>query len=351
MRGKLYLAALLGFSAAASIPQQRNTVSAKIETTVTPEEVDLMDLYASYSASAICNHGAAIGDLVTCEKNCERVEEDGAIIVGSYIGEKTKFAAYIALVESRKQIIFVGRSSVNIENWATNVNTTLVESGIVKGGMFHGGFSAAWHEISHDVLATLKEQKSKHRDYDIIVTGASLGGAVATVAAAHIRAAEYKADLYTYGAPRVSNDVLADFITRQPGKLYRVTHGQDPVPRVPGRGVYITDSMKYRHVSPEYYLQGEPADPNRWPIEDIKVCKGNQNDDCISDPSNPEDWDIGSNDNDHQNYFGSLDCGKLKMKPEGPGDGRENTLEAFGYIWGELAKPSLDEPLRWVGSG
>ncbi|CAH0043332.1 unnamed protein product [Clonostachys solani] len=309
--GILHLAALVGVSAATSIPAVRG----QNEKIVTPEEVDLMDLYASYTASAPCNNGTAIDDPVTCFKNCERVQEDKAIVVGSYLGEQTEFAAYIALVESRKQIIWVGRGTATPKNEETNLQTRLIPSDLVEGGKIHTGFSTAWNEISHDVFATLKEQVSMHPDYDIVITGGSLGGAIATIAAAHIRAAGYQADLYTYGSPRIGNDVLVDFITQQPGKLYRVTHRHDLVPRVPSPSIPIPDWPEYRHVSPEYWLQGEPADPNHWPIEDIKICEGNLNRECIANPSNPVDWNIWEPENDHQNYFGSLICWNNETAP------------------------------------
>ncbi|CAG9944718.1 unnamed protein product [Clonostachys rosea f. rosea IK726] len=330
----LHIAALVGLSASTSIPQMRNFVRSQDERTVTPEEVGLMDLYASYTSSAPCNNGTAIGDPVTCYKNCERAEQDGAIVVGSYLGEETEFFAYIALVESRKQIIWVGRGSSTDKNWATNLKTELIPSDLVDGAKIHTGFSTAWDEISHDVLATLEEQKSKHPDYDIIVTGGSLGGAVATVAAAHIREAGYQADLYTYGSPRIGNGVLVDFITQQPGKSYRVTHRHDLVPRIPTPIIPLPDWPEYRHVSPEYWLQGEPTDPNDWPIEDIKICEGNFNFECISTPFNPIDWNLLDPKNDHRNYFGSLTCWNDE---KGPVDLAvpKDTIETLRSIVGE----------------
>ncbi|CAG9996465.1 unnamed protein product [Clonostachys byssicola] len=329
------LAALVGVSASISIPHTRNFVRGQDEKLVTPEEVDLMDLYASYTASAPCNNGTAIGNPVTCYKNCERVEQDGAIVVGSYLGKTTEFAAYMALVESRKQIIWVGRGSATPKNWDTNLKTRLIPSDLVDGAKIHTGFSTAWDEISRDVFTTLEEQVSKHPDYDIIITGGSLGGAVATIAAAHIREAGYQADLYTYGSPRIGNGVLVDFITQQPGKSYRVTHRHDLVPRIPTPNVlWWPDWPQYRHVSPEYWLQGEPSDPNNWPIEDIKICEGNWSRECIASPSNPVDLDFSGSGNDHLNYFGSLTCwndekGPVDLAPP------KDTIETLGSILGE----------------
>ncbi len=82
----------------------------------------------------------------------------------------------------------------------------------------------------------------------MVATGHSLGGAVATLAAAYLRAAGNAVDLYTYGSPRVGNDAFANFVSAQAGLEIRVTHLDDPVPRLPPL------LFSYRHTSPEYWL-------------------------------------------------------------------------------------------------
>lgn len=51
---------------------------------ITETEVDILDLYANYAASAPYNVNKAVGDPVTCPRNCDRVEEDGPIILGTF---------------------------------------------------------------------------------------------------------------------------------------------------------------------------------------------------------------------------------------------------------------------------
>jgi hypothetical protein len=52
--------------------------------TITEGEVDILDLYASYSASAPCNVYKEIGASVSCAQNCDRAVEDKPIILGTY---------------------------------------------------------------------------------------------------------------------------------------------------------------------------------------------------------------------------------------------------------------------------
>lgn len=79
--------------------------------------------------------------------------------------------------------------------------------------------------------------------------GHSLGGAIADIAAAEVRNAGTVCDLYTYGAPRIADKNLSGYITTQgKGGNFRVTHFDDPVPRLPPL------LLGYVHISPEYYI-------------------------------------------------------------------------------------------------
>jgi hypothetical protein len=168
--------------------------------------------------------------------------------------------------------------------------------------MIHGGFDYAWSEISNDVLSSLQEAVQDNPGFRVISIGHSLGGAIATIAAAKLRALDYDVDLYSYGAPRIGNDILSDFITNQEGSIYRVTHNQDPVPLLPlAEGEIFGGQYKYRHVSPEYWLTGKPDDPVHWPVEDIKVCEGGLNRNCSA--GSP-----GFNIIQHGQYLGDMVC-------------------------------------------
>ena len=206
------------------------------------------------------------------------------------------------MVKSRNQIVLVFRPSINDANWSANCNYTTIPTDLVDGGMIHGGFDYAWSEISNDILSTLQKAVQDNPGFRVISIGHSLGGAVAAVAAAKLRALHYDVDLYSYGAPRIGNDILSDFITNQEGSIYRVTHNWDPIPLVPlAEGETFGGQYKYRHVSPEYWLNGKPDDPAHWPVEDIKVCEGGLNKNCNSGIP----W---INFFQHGQYLGDMTC-------------------------------------------
>ena len=74
---------------------------------------------------------------------------------------------------------------------------------------------------------------------EIFVTGHSLGGALAVLAAVDIKhniSPNTKVTLYTYGQPRVGNDEFSDFIFSKLDQTYvRVTHYDDAVAHGPPR--------------------------------------------------------------------------------------------------------------------
>lgn len=128
----------------------------------------------------------------------------------------------------------------------------------------------SWLEARTGVLAALKATASAYPSNRVIVVGHSLGGAIADVAAAEIRNAGTDADLYTYGAPRIAPSTLSDYITNQnKGGNFRVTHYDDPVPRLPPR------AFGYVHISPEYYIDTVTGVVPT--ADDITVLTGNVN--------------------------------------------------------------------------
>ena len=122
------------------------------------------------------------------------------------------------------------------------------------------------------VLAGVRAAAAANPTFKVVVTGHSLGGAVATLATAYIRKAGYAADLYTYGSPRVGNDAFVAFVTDQPGAEYRVTHTDDPVPRLP------PIALNYRHTSPEYWI--DEGSDTVVSLNEVQYCPGYSNVQC-----------------------------------------------------------------------
>lgn len=136
---------------------------------------------------------------------------------------------------------------------------TVLESSAVR---VHQGFADGLASVWASVTETLR---SGGETKPLIVTGHSLGGALAVLAAYALR--QQKAPfnvqgVYTYGQPRAGDSAFAEDYDR----LFRLRHWRmvnhrDAVPRLPPR------AMGFRHTGRVLYLgpDGQPSiDPSCW---------------------------------------------------------------------------------------
>ena len=98
------------------------------------------------------------------------------------------------------------RGTVDIQNWIANLDAAQVSYPGCKSCMIHQGFYNAYQSVSGYVKANIEKLQGKYPNSKIFVTGFSLGGALATIAALDIKKAFGKVDeFYTFGQPRVGN--------------------------------------------------------------------------------------------------------------------------------------------------
>ncbi|WQF79560.1 Putative fungal lipase-like domain, alpha/Beta hydrolase [Colletotrichum destructivum] len=278
MLAKLSLLPLLSAAVSASpLLDARAPVAALDERAVTVSAADLsnFEYYVQMVAATSCNSEAAVGASITCSADsCPDVEANGAKIVGTFSGLVSGLQGYVATDPVKKNIVIAIRGSNNVRNWITNILFAFDDCDFVDDCKVHTGFANAWNEVKNSLLTYVKSAKAANPNYTIIATGHSLGGAVATIAAADLRRDGYAVDLYTYGSPRVGNDAFVNFVTVQAGAEYRITHVDDPVPRLP------PILFGYRHTSPEYWLSTGSATTIDYDISDIKVCEGDASTKC-----------------------------------------------------------------------
>ena len=100
----------------------------------------------------------------------------------------------------------------------------------IKEGRVHRGFKAALDLVWDDIKEHMTECGTYNKN--IIITGHSLGGALATLVAGRLDNADVV--LYTFGAPRVGN---AAWNKNQKFLHYRFRNNNDIVTRVPPRWI------------------------------------------------------------------------------------------------------------------
>lgn len=145
------------------------------------------------------------------------------------------------------------------EDWLDNFDGRKANSEQAMFGDFHRGF----HRSCNDVWDKLDGEYRERREQDkkegtlrpLFLTGHSLGGAMATVAAAKLVLEDRPfSSVYTYGQPRVVKRATAQFMNKECGdRFYRFQNNQDIVTRVPSR------LMGYSHVGRCLYIDADGA--------------------------------------------------------------------------------------------
>jgi triacylglycerol lipase len=88
------------------------------------------------------------------------------------------------------------RGSTDISNWVANLDFVFNDdSGLCTGCDVHSGFWKAWETVADDVTAKIDSAQSTYPGYQLVVTGHSLGGALAALAGTALRNAGYTLDL------------------------------------------------------------------------------------------------------------------------------------------------------------
>lgn len=151
------------------------------------------------------------------------------------------------------------------------------DSDLCSGCQVHGGFQNLFRDVQQTVLTVVSGLHSVHPDYRIAVTGHSLGAAIGTLSASYLRRAGLPVDAYLFGSPRVGNTAFADYVNGLGGgATFRITHYDDPVPRLPGH------TLGYAHIDTEYWLAAGGTTRVDYGPADVQVCRGTYNTACNS---------------------------------------------------------------------
>lgn len=141
---------------------------------------------------------------------------------------------YVGYSPEYESIIIAFRGSVDTANWILNLKTARTSYDLCKDCSVHIGFNQGFNSVKSQVDAQINHLIALYRKNKIMLTGHSLGGALAVMAAAYIQNIYKNVDqLYTMGQPRVGNDNFAAFMTSFIPNTYRIVHYADQVPHVP----------------------------------------------------------------------------------------------------------------------
>lgn len=163
--------------------------------------------------------------------------------------DRDNIQGFFGIQEDMLYIVFTGTNELS--DWLNNLNTDYQEYIV---GKVHKGFFDALDRVCYDVNKIVNNCKW-HR---IIVTGHSLGGALATLCAVRLTALQHNVVCYTFASPRVGNRKFAKHANKIL-RYHRVTCAGDLVHHLPS-------IVWYNHCGSEYWFdhKGIHTTPTIW---------------------------------------------------------------------------------------
>lgn len=123
-------------------------------------------------------------------------------------------------------LAFRGTEKDSIQDIKADLKAKTIQA--ETGGKIHQGFKEAFEKVA--LAAQMEIDKDAHKNKPLFITGHSLGGALATVAAKSLSHKGGIAACYTFGSPRVGDD---EWIAGMKPPVYRVVNAADCVTTIP----------------------------------------------------------------------------------------------------------------------
>lgn len=200
--------------------------------------------YALYAGLAYCP-----GDTVR-RWDCKHCGNLGAKVVNAtFVDPVRKTRSLLVLDHAKQAIVLTFRGTSNLRNWVENAR---VCKKTFVFGTVHSGFWDCADDQMTLFMAPVKKLLDDYPSYTLVLTGHSLGGALATLSAVLLQRM-YDVDvgrmhLVTYGQPRVGDFDLVSWINMQEWKVTRVVNANDLVPHLP------LNAMGYFHSHTQVYI-------------------------------------------------------------------------------------------------
>lgn len=148
---------------------------------------------------------------------------------------KASSQVVVTIDKEEEEIIIAFRGTINgIKQWASNLDTVYTKW-YNNDGKVHSGFYDRFNEIKMPTMTFLKQAQKELPNGDIIISGHSMGGAVATLFASYLKKLNiHPRFVYTYGSPRVGDKTFARHVDSQFGdRLVRIMNDWDMVTDLP----------------------------------------------------------------------------------------------------------------------
>ena len=153
------------------------------------------------------------------------------------------------MIEHKEFLCMAFRGTNELADWLDNINAFSTKE---LFGEFHRGF---WNSVE-DVWQLINDKfrhLQKQKERPLFITGHSLGGAMATIAAAKfVHEDKPFTSVYTFGQPRtLTRETARVFNTECKSRFFRFHNNNDIVTRAPAR------MMGYSHIGSYLYISEE----------------------------------------------------------------------------------------------
>ncbi|EPY15777.1 triacylglycerol lipase [Strigomonas culicis] len=266
----------------------------------------------------------------SCGPSCDLYPD--VEVFNVYANDSLVSVGYSAVSHREERILFAFRGTSCVTNWLSDL--TFWHMPYPRDGpcgancTVHRGFYLTYESIMPLLLLDALVLRALYPTYRVLVTGHSLGGALATLCAADLlqlyavlgRGAARRPDvqLYTFGAPRVGNDAFVRWLAGAlpAGGSYRVTHRSDAVPHLPPQ------SWGYVHLPREvWFTDGlEPPEDARG----YRVCA----DDAAAEDPTCSDSTWATSVADHLSYLDVCTMCRCDDPPPPPDEVRDPAVLA-----------------------
>ncbi|KAM0962785.1 hypothetical protein ACFX2A_022343 [Malus domestica] len=211
--------------------------------------------------------------------------------------------AFVGVAQDPNAIIiaFRGTQEHSIQNWIEDLFWKQLDLDYpgMPDSMVHHGFYNAYHNttIRPGILNAVERAREYYGDIGIIVTGHSMGGAMASFCALDLRVNQREKDVQvmTFGQPRIGNAAFASYYSTLVPNTLRVTNSHDMVPHLPPYYTYFPQKT-YHHFPREVWLYNIGVESLVYEVE--KIC-----DDSGEDPTCSRSVS-GNSISDHLVYYG-----------------------------------------------
>lgn len=160
----------------------------------------------------------------------EFYEEASTFLARSITGQSERFGF---IIQSENHIIIAFRGTSSTTDWISDAIARQGKYKCVKEACrTHVGISDIYYSARGQILSTLSGMS---KEKDLIITGHSLGGALAALCAVDVAVnSKFSSPiLYTYGAPRVGDPIFSKIFSNTVGQSYRVSNRFDVVTHLP----------------------------------------------------------------------------------------------------------------------